>query len=221
MTGTIRVALADDHPLIRRGIRSALTDACDIVVVGEATNGDEVRRLCRDVQPDVVLLDLNMPGPPARETVAYLRSHCPQVKVVILTAHDSEAYVRSLVTTGAYGYVLKDEAPETVVEAVRTVSRGKTWFSQQVIGTLLTMNGVSGGVGELAGSTLTPCEWQVLQILKSGKTNQAIADVLYISESTVRFHLRNIYEKLQVANRGEAIAWIMTHDRHEDEPIYG
>jgi DNA-binding NarL/FixJ family response regulator len=122
MKRLIRVLLADDHPLIRAGIREMLAGADGITLVGEATNGYETQSLCQTLQPDVVLLDLNMPGPQPHETIAYLQEHCPTTDVLILTAHDEDIYVRNLMATGVTGYVLKDQMPERLVGAIRGVT---------------------------------------------------------------------------------------------------
>src|SRR5215211_3020897 len=117
MRKPIRVLLADDHPFVRAGLRTTLETEPDILVVGEAADGDETQWRCEAVQPDVLVLDLNMPGSPAIETVAFVREHCPPVRVVVLTAYE-DAYVSDLIAAGVGGYVLKDEAPEALVQAV-------------------------------------------------------------------------------------------------------
>jgi DNA-binding NarL/FixJ family response regulator len=133
MGETVRVLVADDHPLMRAGICATLTAEPDMMLVGKAADGDEAQRLCQECNPDVLLLDLSMPGPSAFETVAFLREHCPQVKVVMLTAYDDDVYVRGLVAAGVAGYVLKDEIEEAVVRAIRAVMQGDTWFSRTVV----------------------------------------------------------------------------------------
>ena len=129
----IKILLADDHPLIRTGLRTTLEQETDLVVVGEATNGIETQRLCQELSPDILLLDLGMPGPSPTTTVNFILAQCPQVKIIMLTAYDDEVYVRNLVGLGVAGYVLKDEAPETLVRAIRAGLEGDTWFSRRVI----------------------------------------------------------------------------------------
>src|SRR5512145_495709 len=133
MNDPIHVLLADDHPLVRSGIRATLTAAPDMLVVGEAIDGNEAQSRCLELQPDILLLDLRMPGPAPLETMAYLRKHCPQVKVVVLTAYDDDAYVRGMMAAGVAGYVLKDEATEAIVRAIRTVMQGDRWLSRMVV----------------------------------------------------------------------------------------
>ncbi len=205
----IRVLLADDHPLVRAGIRATLCNESDIIFVGEAADGVEARRLTEELEPDVLLLDLSMPGPPAVETVTYLREHCPDVKVLILTAYDDDAYVRGLVNAGVAGYILKDEVPEAVVRALHSVMEGGTWFSRPLM-QRLTQNpppdpdGTGEGTGEGEEPQLTGREVQILQLLVAGQTDHEIGQALNLAERTVRYCLRNIYDKLRVSNRTEA-----------------
>jgi DNA-binding NarL/FixJ family response regulator len=201
----IRVLLADDHPLVRAGIRATLCNEPDLIFVGEAADGYEARRLAVELRPDVLLLDLSMPGPPAVETVTYLRQHCPDVKVLILTAYDDDAYVRGLINAGVAGYILKDEVPEAVVRALHSVMQGDTWFSRPLM-QRLTQNPLpdpdASGEGEEA--QLTGREVQILQLLVAGQTDREIGQALSLGERTVRYCLRNIYDKLRVSNRIEA-----------------
>jgi DNA-binding NarL/FixJ family response regulator len=200
MTKRIRVLLADDHPLIRAGIRSTLTGEADLTLVGEATDGHAAQQLCRELQPDVLLLDLNMPGPSPVETVAALRSECPAVHVLVLTAHDDDAYVRALMAAGVDGYVLKDDATEAVVRAIHTVMQGDTWFSRPVMDKLVH----SATPVSSTKPALTPRELEVLRLVVEGKTNQEIARALGISVKTVEKHLGELFTKLGVASRVEA-----------------
>lgn len=196
----IRVLLADDHPFIRSGIRAELAEEDDILVVGEAGSAEEVMARCPELWLDVLVLDLSMPGPPPRETVAFLKQHCPDLKILVLTAYQEEAYIRGLVALGVKGYVLKDEATEALVDAIHAVQRGDNWFSQSVLEKL-----ISDGqrVGEMA---LTTRELEILKLLRQGLTNKEIAYQLRIAERTVRYHVENLLDKLQARNRPEAVA---------------
>jgi DNA-binding NarL/FixJ family response regulator len=195
----IRVLLADDHPLVQAGIRSVLTAEEDIALVGEAVDGDQVLRLCQELEPDILLLDLNMPGPSPFETVAYLRQHCPAVKVLVLTAYDDDAYVHGLTAAGVAGYVLKDEVPETVVRAIRAVEDGDTWLSRPVVEKLARL--------EMEETFLTEREGQVLRLMARGWDNVQIAAELGLAEQTVRNYVSRIYTRLEMKSRAEVIVW--------------
>jgi len=194
----IRVILADDHPLVRTGIRTAMADEPDILLVSEATNGNEVQALCKSHPFDVLVLDLRMPGASARETVAFVKEHRPQSAVIILSAYEDDIYLKTLLALGIKGYVLKDEASETVVTAIRAVARGGSWFSQRVISSL-----VSASREE---ESLSLREQEVINLMKEGLTNKEIAVHLSITERTVRYHTENLMKKLRARNRLEAIA---------------
>ncbi len=202
MSKPIRVVLADDHPLVRAGIRATLTAEPDLILMGEATDGYEAQRLCRELKPDVLLLDLNMPGPLSTETIACVRDYCPDTFVVVLTAHDDDAYVRGLLAAGVSGYVLKDEASEAVVRAIRSVMQGNNWFSRAVVEKLVKER--IGGLAPAKPLTLSERELEVLRLVVSGKTNQEIAVALGISVKTVEKHIGELFVKLGVASRVEA-----------------
>jgi DNA-binding NarL/FixJ family response regulator len=202
MSETIRVVLADDHPLMRAGIRATLAAEPDLMLVGEAADGHEAQRLSRELEPDVLLLDLNMPGPSAFETVAYLREHCPQVKVVMLTAYDDDTYVHGLVAAGVEGYVLKDEIEGAMVRAIRTVMQGDTWFSRKVVDKLAHPTAKKAPLDEQPA--LTKRELEVLRLVVAGKTDREIGQELSIAERTVRNCLQSIYDTLSVNTRVEA-----------------
>lgn len=207
----IRVLLADDHPLVRSGIRATLTAEADVQLAGEAIDGSEAQKLCLQLRPDVLLLDLNMPGPRPVETVAYLQQHCPHVKVLVLTAYNDDAYVRGLLAVGVTGYVLKDEAPETVIQAIRTVMQGGTWFSRSVMQNL-AQPGRAGG-HRTEQHTFSERDRQLLKMIAQGWDNVRIAGELNLAEQTVRNYISRLYSKLGLSSRGEAIIWAREHDQ--------
>ena len=204
MEAKIRVLLADDHPLVRAGIRATLMAQDDLELVGEAADGDQVQQLCQTQSPDVLLLDLHMPGPSALQTVAFLRERLPAIRVIMLTAYDDDAYVRSLVAAGAVGYILKDEAPEVVVRAIRTVMHGDTWFSRAIIEKL---NQPSAQILQVGDAELTERERELLAMIGQGCDNAQIAETLSLAEQTVRNSISRLYAKLGLTSRAQAIIW--------------
>jgi DNA-binding NarL/FixJ family response regulator len=159
------------------------------------------------LQPDVLVLDLNMPGPPATATLAFVQAHCPHVRVVVLTAYDDEAVVQELIEAGVGGYVLKDEAPDSLVQAVRSVVRGGTWFSQPVVTKYVRASTRAAA----AGPSFTERESQILGMLARGWDNARIAEELHLGEQTVRNYVSRLYGKLGVQTRAEAIVWARDH----------
>lgn len=198
MPNSTRILLADDHPLIREGIGNTLSKSDGLTLAGVATNGHEVTELVAELEPDVLLLDLQMPGPPSLEIIKTLHSEYPNTRVLVLSAYDDLVPVQALLRAGVRGYVLKDEAIAVLVQAIRTVEMGGIWFSQAIASQLAKRN---------TAPEFTQRENDVLTILASGASNERIAQHLAVTERTVRFHLKNIYRKVGVHSRGEAIAW--------------
>ena len=199
---TIRVAIADDHPLMRSGIRSTLEHASDIAVVGEAVDAQEALALCKKDPPDVLLLDLSMPGPSPLALLKQLREAAPDTNVIIVTAYDDAVYVRGLIDAGVAGYVLKDETSEALVSAVRAVHQGGTWFSRSVFGKLR-----QAGAQQDQLTALTPRERDVLELVAQGKSNVGISDELNLAKQTVRNYVSQIYDKLNLSSRVELAVW--------------
>lgn len=197
----IRVILADDHPVVRTGIRTLLQQAEDIVVVAETGNGSEVFKLVEQLAPDILLLDMEMPGLSGVEVAMRLKEQGAVVRVLALSAYDDEEYIRNLLLHGASGYLTKEEAPEIIIDAVRGVARGEQgWFSRRAIAQLsaLTRHEPSP-MKELSNREL-----DVLRLVAAGKTNIEIGHTLGISEKTVEKHMGAVFNKLQVSSRVEA-----------------
>jgi DNA-binding NarL/FixJ family response regulator len=197
----VRVIIADDHPILRSGIRGLLERAIDIEVVGEAVNGEEALQMVSEIAPDVLLLDMNLPVIKGMEVARRLQQSGSAVKVLILSAHSDPSFISELMEIGISGYLLKEEAPEVIVDAVRGVARGEQgWLSRSIAGQVLAI--LRGD--ESAGAKLTPREKQVLRLVVEGKTNQNIAVALKISEKTVEKYIGEIFNKLGVSSRTEA-----------------
>lgn len=200
MTPT-NVLLVDDHPVVRAGIRQLLERASDIKVIGEASNGDEAVDMVRRLSPDVMLLDMEMPGMNGNEVAQKLMTLGVPVRILALSAHDDKQYIQELLANGAAGYLVKEEVPEAIVEAVRGVARGEQgWVSRRVAAQMSSW--MREETDERSG--LTGREIQVLKAVVAGMTNQEIGLSLGISEKTVEKHLEGVFTKLNVASRVEA-----------------
>jgi DNA-binding NarL/FixJ family response regulator len=197
----IRVVLADDHPVVRTGIKNLLGRYTDIQVVGEASNGDEALRLVDELTPDVLLLDMEMPGLKGVEVAQRLHSNSSNVHILALSAYDDKQYIQELLESGASGYLTKEEAPDTIIDAIRGVSQGEQgWVSRRVAAQM----SVWMREDDQDTSRLTNREMEVLRLVVEGKTNQGIGLALGISEKTVEKYLEAVFGKLGVASRVEA-----------------
>jgi DNA-binding NarL/FixJ family response regulator len=210
---SIRVLIADDHPLFRLGIAALLERDADgdIVAVGEVAGGDTLLGTIDSLMPDVVLLDVLMPGFDALEIVPQILSHPHEPQVLVLTAYDENSYATSLIGAGISGYVLKSEAPELIIQAIRAVARGETWFSQRIAGRVIRSVRASEveTMQEPDRTSLTPREHGILQLVAHGKTNSEIADELAISKATVQNYVSSIYAKLQIETRSQAVLYAL------------
>ncbi|MBP1692755.1 MAG: response regulator transcription factor [Chloroflexi bacterium] len=201
MTGPIKVLLADDHPLVRSGIHSLLEKVADIEMVGEASNGEEALRLVAERNPDVLLLDMELPDIEGAQVAQQVHQLYPSVKTLVLSAHDDAVYVREALRLGAAGYLSKEEAPEFIIEAIRGVAQGEQgWVSRRIAAQITSWIQDDKPLE----ARLTLREQEVLRLIVQGKTNQAIANDLNISEKTVEKYIRLIFNKLDVASRVEA-----------------
>ena len=208
----IRTVIIDDHPVVRAGMRTVLDAAQDVAVVAEGANGHDALRLVKEQRPDVLLLDVNLPGLNGLEVTRRLCAQEATPAILILTVHDDAQTVMGLLESGAIGYVLKDEALETLVRAVRAAARGESWLSpavaSQVVGRVMA---APRSLAEPKPSHewsdlqhLTPREREVLCLLAQGLDNAAIAQRLVVTKRTVQNHVSNIYGKLGVTSRTEA-----------------
>ncbi len=203
----ISVILADDHAVVRTGIRQILEHGGDIEVIAEAENGEAAEALIVELQPDVAVLDIQMPKASGIEVTRWVRAHLSGVGVLILTAFDDDPYVMAALQAGANGYMLKTADPEDLIRAVRDVNEGKSALSAAIAGKLVgaLQSSVAGSVKNSPVENLSDREMEVLALVAKGYTNKAIAAQLKISDRTVQGHLARIFAKLQAASRTEAV----------------
>jgi len=205
-TQPIRVVLADDHAVVRKGIREFLEERGDISVVAEAADGNEAIALVAEHQPDIAVLDIQMPGMTGIEATRHIKAEHPDVHVLILTAYDDDPYIFALLQAGASGYILKTADSAELVHAVRAVYRGESALDPAVARKVVQqlVSGHPPGA-PIAVEALTEREVEVLRLAAKGMTNKAIGQTLGISDRTVQGHLANIYGKLNVGSRTEAV----------------
>lgn len=199
----IRVLLADDHAVVRAGICQFLEQAGDIRVIAEADDGQQAKELIAQHQPDVAVLDIQMPKASGIEVTRWIREHHREVGVLILSAYDDDPYVMAVLQAGANGYVLKTASPREIVRAVRDVHAGNSALDAEIVQKMV--NQVSSGFQEQPVEKLTPRELEVLALVAKGYTNKAIGVQLGISDRTVQGHLAHIFSKLQSGSRTEAV----------------
>ncbi|HEY5651641.1 MAG TPA: response regulator transcription factor [Acidimicrobiia bacterium] len=197
----MRVVIADDHRIVREGLAYMLSDHDGIDIVGEAESGEALLELLAEVDTDVVLLDIRMPGMSGLDTLEVLTEKHPDVRVVMLTMHDDATFVRRAIEGGASGYLLKSAAPAEVIRALEAVEAGQAYIQPEVTGPLL-----AGIVGSDEDTTLAPRQQEVLQLVAEGLENKQIARRLDISEATVKTYLKNVFEILEARGRAEAVA---------------
>jgi len=196
----VRVLLVDDHPIVRAGVRSLIDRREDIAVVGEAASGEEAIALARHLQPDVVLCDLRLgDGLDGVQTTRQLRAEHPAPAVIILTTFDRDAEILGAIEAGAAGYLLKDVAPDEIVQAIRRAAGGGLVLSPELSERVVA-------VSRAPRVRLTERELDVLRLLDTGSSNREIAKTLFVTEATVKTHLVHIFEKLGADSRARAIA---------------
>ena len=202
----IRVLLADDHQLVRSGLAALLTGSDDIEVVGTASNGMEAVELARETTPDVVLMDLVMPGMDGVEATRRLVAEWPQVQVVVLTSFSDQERILAALDAGAVGYLLKDVDPAELVRGVRAAARGESPLHPKAARSLLSSR-TENRPAERTNVELTPREAEVLNLLRQGLANKQIARALGISQATVKAHLTSVFQRIGVTDRVQAAVW--------------
>jgi NarL family two-component system response regulator LiaR len=207
MNSPIRVVIVDDHNVVRIGIKAYLDTVQDINVVGEAASGEEALNVVEQTHPDVILMDLIMPGMDGVETTQVIKKRFPAVQVIILTSYHDDEHIFPAIRAGGLSYVLKDIDPDDLAEVIRKAQRGEAVLNSQVATRMVQE--IRGGPKEGGNlfTELTDRELDVLRLLGTGKNNQEIAEALFISEKTVKTHITNIFSKLHLNDRTQAAVY--------------
>jgi len=212
----IRVMIVDDHAIVRKGIRALLTESGDFEIVAEAANGEEAVQRAAETQPDVILMDLLMPGMDGIEATRQITSRHPQTRLLVLTSFAADNKLFPAIKAGALGYLLKDSSPEELVRAIRMVHRGEPALHPTIARKLLQEVAHPAGL-EPAPEVLTARELAVLRLIAQGLSNQEIADELSVSEATVRAHVSRILGKLHLASRTQAALYAVREGLTEED----
>lgn len=205
----LRILLVDDHALFRRGVADALARRPGLLVVGEADNGLDALERARELRPDLILMDISMPGPSGVLTVQAIKHELPATKIVMLTVSDADEDLFSAIQAGAEGYLLKDVGVDELGSLVEGVQRGEAPVSRALAAKIL--QALRGAAAQPAAAPLTPREIEVLQMIVDGLANTDIAARLCVTENTVKMHLRHILDKLHVENRVQAAVYAVRH----------
>ena len=208
MGETIRVLIADDHPLVREGLRGLISAEPDMELVGEAANGAEAIEKAAGLDPDVILLDLLMPVKSGLEAIIEIKQHNPDARILVVTSFAEDEQIFPAIKAGALGYLLKDTSPRELLQAIRNVRQGESSLHPAIARRLVRQLS-EPSVSSADETLLTQREVEVLKLVAQGLSNQGIADTLVVSERTVGKHVGNILEKLQLANRTQAALYAL------------
>ena len=207
MANKIKIILADDHRIVREGIRSLLEKSDHLEVIAEAENGREAVQMAKELNPDVILMDIAMPLLNGLEATLQIKRDCPDVKVLALTIHEDEEYIRQMLASGAMGYITKYAATDELVQAVETVFKGEMVLSPAITRLVVEDYLRWADVQQENPDKLTPREREVLQLIAEGHKNKEISDILKISIKTVKAHRNNLMQKLDLHSQGELIRY--------------
>ncbi len=199
----ITILIVDDHPLARAGVRSILEQAPDMQVVGEADSGSAAKELVAKFRPDILLLDLIMPGVSPAEIEKWVRTNYPETTTLVLTGHDRDVYLTLMMEAGAAGYLSKNERAKTLIASIRLAARGESLFTEEQFARVRRWHEEAGE----KWNSLTEREREILKLLVKGLDNKTIAETLGISLRTVAYHVNNLLGKLGLNSRQEVIAW--------------
>jgi len=210
----IRVLIADDHTMVRQGLKQILELENDMTVIAQAPNGEEAVRLARECKPDVILMDINMPGMNGLQAIKEMKDDNIPSKIIVLTIHEDREYLFKTLHMGAEGYVLKDAEPSVLVEAIRSVKNGQPYIQANMTRELVKeFNKISfHDRTKTDANNLTAREMEVLELIAEGMINKEIAKRLFISEKTVKNHVSNIFRKLNVSDRTQAAIYAFKHN---------
>jgi two-component system, NarL family, response regulator NreC len=206
---TVRIVIADDHTVVRTGIKTELANQPDFEVIGEAVNSDDALQMANTLMPDVLLMDIQMPGMDTKDVVRSIKRCDDQVKVLILSAFKEQPIVIGIMKAGADGYILKDEDIFSIPSAIRKLMSGQRCISPTIVDILVEE--VREPLHEMSPSLLTEKEIEVVKLITQGKLNKDVARTMQVSISTVEKHITHIYEKLDVSSRAELIRWAVMH----------
>lgn len=199
------IILAEDHPLFRKGMRSLLESLPDFEVVGEAASGQAASQLAGDLQPDIILMDLQMPGGSGLEAIRVILNDSPNIRILVITLFEDDDSVFAALRAGARGYLLKDADEEEMVRAIRAVANNEAIFSPAIANRVLSYFAMRPALPKAIFPGLTEREREILELIAQGDTNHHIAESLVLSHKTVSNYISNIFSKLQVADRAHAI----------------
>ncbi len=210
----IKVLIADDHAMMRQGLKQILELESDLIVVAQASNGTEAVKLAREYKPDVILMDINMPLTNGLQAIQELKEEKNPARIIVLTIHEDREYLFKTLQMGVEGYVLKDAEPSVLIEAIRSVCRGQSYIQSNMTRELVKeFNRVTlHEKDKTFENDLTSREIEVLELIAEGMINKEIAKKLYISEKTVKNHVSNIFKKLNVSDRTQAAIYAFKHN---------